>query len=103
MKRKRRKEEETNAELKESEGAFDVLSNSLWMCSKSASLVSSSVSLSCTVLSSVLALIPSICLCLASSKYSLPRAAAIQRERGRNTKNDEKGETREPKHSNPRF
>jgi hypothetical protein len=81
MKRKRRKEEETNAELKGREGVVDFLTNSLWMSSKSATLVSNSVSFSCNVLSSVLALIPSICLSLVSSKYCLPRAAAIQRER----------------------
>ena len=82
MKRKRRKEEETNAESKGRQRAVDFLSSSLWMRSKSAILVSNSVvSFSCTVLSSVLALIPSICLRLVSSKYCLPRAAAIQRER----------------------
>ena len=81
MKRKRRKEEETNAESKGRQRAVDFLSTSLWMRYKSTILVSNSVSFSCTVLSSVLALIPSICLSLVSSKYCLPRAAAIQTQR----------------------
>ena len=83
MKRKRRKEEETNAESKGRQRAVDFLSTSLWMCSKSAILVSNSLSFSYTVLSSVLALTPSICLSLISSKCCLPRSAAFITKRNK--------------------
>ena len=83
MKKKRRQEEERYAESKGRQGTVDFLSTSLWMCSKSAILVSNSLSFSCTVLSSVLALTPSIWLSLMSSKCCLPRSAAFITKRNK--------------------
>jgi hypothetical protein len=77
----RRKEVESKVEPKGRVRAVDFGSNTSFQRSKSAILVSISVSFNCTILASVLNLCPSCCLSLVSSKYFAPRASDIQTER----------------------
>jgi hypothetical protein len=78
----RRKEVERKVEPKGRVRAADFRSNTYFR-SKSAILVSISVSFNCTILASVLTLCASCCLSLVSSKYFSPRVADIQTERNK--------------------